>query len=194
MRREIKALQRRIRVTVVFVTHDQIEGLSLSDRIGIMNGGKLEQVGAPEEVYYRPSTPFARDFLGKTFAVPGKVLGIGENGMQVELRGIACSPLWIGLDNLPFPVGGDVNAGAEVMVAIRPEQISICGSMPDGKTNMLPVTLEGIHFLGDRYEYTVAVGSETRVLISPAAQALKAGQKVFLELKPKGITLWPKQA
>lgn len=194
MRREIKALQRRIRVTVLFVTHDQIEGLSLSDHIGIMNGGKLEQVGTPEEVYYRPSTPFARDFLGKTFALPGRVLGIREDRMQVELHGLVCSPLWIGLDNLPSPVGGNLKAGTEVMVAIRPEQISIWSSMPDGKTNILPVTLEGIHFLGDRYEYTVSVGSETRVLISPAAQALKAGQEMFLELKPDGITLWPKQA
>ncbi len=194
MRREIKALQRRIRVTVLFVTHDQIEGLSLSDRIGIMNGGKLEQVGGPEEVYYRPSTPFARDFLGKTFALRGKVLGIRENRAKVELHGIACSPLWVGLDNLSSSVGGGWNAGAEVMVAIRPEQISIRDFLPDGKTNVLPVILEGIHFLGDRYEYTVSVGSETRVLLSPAAQALKAGQKVFLELKPEGITLWPKQA
>ena len=67
MRRELKALQRRVHVTVVFVTHDQIEALSLSDRIAIMKTGQLEQVGSPEEVYYRPATPFVRDFLGKTF-------------------------------------------------------------------------------------------------------------------------------
>ena len=64
MRRELKALQQRINVTVIFVTHDQIEALSLSDRIAIMKFGVLEQVGTPEEVYYTPATPFVRDFLG----------------------------------------------------------------------------------------------------------------------------------
>src|SRR5688572_11218208 len=66
MRRELKSLQRRVNVTVIFVTHDQIEALSLSDRIAIMKFGVLEQVGTPEQVYYYPATPFVRDFLGKT--------------------------------------------------------------------------------------------------------------------------------
>jgi len=194
MRRELKALRRRIRVTVLFVTHDQIEGLSLSDRIGIMDRGRLEQVGTPEEVYYGPSTPFARDFLGKTFALPGKVLGVMEDGLQVELYGICCSPLWIGLSHLPASDAGRLATGDEVMVAIRPEQIAIWTSASDKRTNIVPATLEGVHFLGDRYEYTVSLGSETRILISPASEVLKAGQKIFLELKPQGITLWPKRA
>ncbi len=194
MRRELKALQRRIRVTVLFVTHDQIEGLSLSDRIAIMDRGKLEQVGSPEEVYYRPSTPLARDFLGKTFALPGRVSGVKEDRLQVDLHGITSSPLWIGQSDLSFSGAGNFTAGDEVMVAIRPEQIIIWGSAPDGKTNIVPATLEGVHFLGDRYEYTVFLASETRVLISPASQALKAGQKIFLELKSEGITLWRREA
>jgi ABC-type Fe3+/spermidine/putrescine transport system ATPase subunit len=194
MRRELKALRRRVRVTVLFVTHDQIEGLSLSDRIGIMDRGKLEQVGTPEEVYYRPSTPFARDFLGKTFALPGKVLGVREGQLQLGLHGIAGSPLAIGPANLSSTGGQSLAAGDEVMMAIRPEQIAIWTYLPDGRANIVSATLEGVHFLGDRYEYTVSLGSETRLLISPASQVLKAGQKIFLELKPEGITLWPKGA
>ena len=77
MRRELKSLQQRLGITVLFVTHDQIEALSLSDRIAIMKHGQLEQVGGPEDVYYHPATPFVRDFLGKTFLLAGKVLGIG---------------------------------------------------------------------------------------------------------------------
>jgi len=191
MRRELKALRRRIRVTVLFVTHDQIEGLSLSDRIGIMDRGKLEQVGSPEQVYYRPSTPFARDFLGKTFALPGKVLGVREGRLELGLRGMACSPLAIGPADLCSAAGQSFAAGDEVMMAIRPEQIAIWTYLPDGRTNMVPATLEGVHFLGDRYEYTVSLGAETRILISPASEVLKPGQKIFLELKPEGMTLWP---
>lgn len=192
MRRELKALQRRIRVTVLFVTHDQIEGLSLSDRIGIMDRGKLEQVGGPEEVYYRPFTPFARDFLGKTFALGGKVFGPAKEGLEVQLDGIACSPLWVAAGSLPSSHAGAPKAGDEVMVAIRPEQITIWNSAPAGKPNVVPATLEGVHFLGDRYEYTISLGSVKRVLIAPASQVLKAGQIVFIELKSEGITLWPR--
>ena len=75
MRRELKSLQQRVNITVIFVTHDQIEALSLSDRIAIMKFGVLEQVGTPEQVYYHPATPFVRDFLGKTFLLPGKISG-----------------------------------------------------------------------------------------------------------------------
>ncbi|MBI2348754.1 MAG: ABC transporter ATP-binding protein [Deltaproteobacteria bacterium] len=192
MRRELKALQRRIRVTVLFVTHDQIEGLSLSDRIGIMNGGKLEQVGCPEEVYYRPATPFARDFLGKTFALGGKVFRPANEGLEVRLDGMACSPLQVAAGSLPSARGAAPAAGDEVMVAIRPEQIAIWNSTPAGIPNVVPATLEGVHFLGDRYEYTVSLGSVTRLLIAPASPVLKAGQRVFLELKSEGITLWPR--
>jgi ABC-type Fe3+/spermidine/putrescine transport system ATPase subunit len=89
MRHELKELQRRVGVTVLFVTHDQMEGLSLSDRIGIMNRGHLEQVGKPQQVYNYPLTSFARDFLGQTFALPGKVLQAADSGLTVELNGIA---------------------------------------------------------------------------------------------------------
>src|SRR2546427_12301002 len=92
MRRELKSLQRRVGVTVLFVTHDQMEALSLSDRIAIMNRGKLEQVGSPEEVYYQPATPFARDFLGKVFALTGKIVESNDEGFQVTLKDFAASP------------------------------------------------------------------------------------------------------
>ena len=84
MRRELKALQQRVRITVIFVTHDQIEALSLSDRVAIMKFGRLEQVGTPEEVYYRPATPFVRDFLGKTFLVSGKVSAVSDQLVNLD--------------------------------------------------------------------------------------------------------------
>jgi ABC-type Fe3+/spermidine/putrescine transport system ATPase subunit len=191
MRRELKALQRRVGVTVLFVTHDQIEGLSLSDRIGIMNRGNLEQVGTPEEVYYRPSTPFARDFLGRIFALSGKVVTMRDEGIQVELKGITASPLWISRPRASSTAIGALAVGKDVMIAIRPEQINVWSSVPDGRTNLLPATLKAAQFLGDRYEYTVSLAPETRVLIVPASQVLKAAQQIFLELKSEGITLWP---
>jgi ABC-type Fe3+/spermidine/putrescine transport system ATPase subunit len=189
MRRELKALQRRVGVTVLFVTHDQMEALSLSDRIAIMNRGRLEQLGTPEEVYYRPTTPFARDFLGKVFALTGKIVESNDEGFQVTLKDLAAPPFRV-RGSCPALEGAGTT-GKEVMVAIRPEQIALSNSAADGKRNVLPVTLQASQFLGDRYEYTVAVGSESRVLTTPASQPLKPGEKIYLELDPEAITLWP---
>jgi ABC-type Fe3+/spermidine/putrescine transport system ATPase subunit len=174
---------------VLFVTHDQMEALSMSDRVGIMNHGRLEQVGAPEEVYYQPATPFARDFLGKVFALTGKIVAANDSGFDVELKNLAARAICV-RSNRAAPEGG-WTAGQDVMVAIRPEQIALSTAASDGKPNVLPVTLQASQFLGDRYEYTVAVGSETRVLTAPASQPLKPGQKIYLELDPEAITLWP---
>ena len=193
MRRELKGLQQRLGITVVFVTHDQIEALSLSDRIAIMQTGQLEQVGNPEEVYYHPATPFVRDFLGKTFLLPGKILGIVDQQVNVAIQQFDAAPLSIQRANLSASGNGLTGVGQSVMVAIRPEQVELWAKAPEGKPNMVPANLQSVQFLGDRYEYTVALGSETRVLVSPASRDLRAGEKIYLELKSEGITLWPRE-
>jgi ABC-type Fe3+/spermidine/putrescine transport system ATPase subunit len=192
MRRELKGLQQRLGITVLFVTHDQIEALSLSDRIAIMKAGRLEQVGTPEEIYYRPATPFVRDFLGKTFLLPGKILRVGDQQVNVAIQQFEAAPLSIQWSKFSTSDNGLPSVGASVMVAIRPEQVELWANAPEGKTNMVPADLQSVQFLGDRYEYTVGLGSETRVLASAASRQLRAGEKIFLELKSEGITLWPR--
>jgi ABC-type Fe3+/spermidine/putrescine transport system ATPase subunit len=165
----------------------------LSDRIAIMKFGVLEQIGTPEEVYYKPATPFVRDFLGKTFLLPGKVSSTSDHLVNVEVQGIGAASLAVHRGNVISATNGFPTVGQGVMVAIRPEQITLSGSCREGQANMVEANLEAVHFLGDRYEYTVRLGSETRVLVSPASQHLKAGNKVFLDLKPEGMTLWPRE-
>jgi iron(III) transport system ATP-binding protein len=193
MRRELKSLQQRVHITVIFVTHDQIEALSLSDRIAIMKFGVLEQVGTPEEVYFKPATPFVRDFLGKTFLLPGKVTGSSDQDVIVEVQGVGASALSVPRGNVIAASNGSPTHGQNVLVAIRPEQVSLSARPGDGQANVVEGTLQSVLFLGDRYEYTVTVGSETRVLVSPHSQGLKPGDKVFLDLKPEGMTLWPRE-
>jgi ABC-type Fe3+/spermidine/putrescine transport system ATPase subunit len=193
MRRELKALQQRVNITVIFVTHDQIEALSLSDRIAIMKFGVLEQVGAPEDVYYHPATPFVRDFLGKTFLLPGKISSVAGQQIGVDVQGMAAAPLLLQQSSLVSSGNGTPAVGQGVMVAIRPEQVSILGTSGGGRPNTIQANLQFVQFLGDRYEYTVAIGSETRVLVSPASQHVKRGDNIFLELKPEGMTLWPRE-
>jgi ABC-type Fe3+/spermidine/putrescine transport system ATPase subunit len=191
MRRELRALQQRLKINVLFVTHDQMEALSLSDRIAIMKAGRLEQIGTPEEVYYRPGTPFVRDFLGKTFLLSGKVLEITDQQVNVEIQRLSASPLAIQRRSIPASANGSPKVGQAVTVAIRPEKISIWGNPPEGRSNIIAAYLQSAQFLGDRYEYTVALGAETRVLAATAESSLKAGERVFLELHSDGITLWP---
>lgn len=194
MRRELKALQQRVRITVIFVTHDQIEALSLSDRIAIMKFGVLEQVGTPEEVYFRPGTPFVRDFLGKTFLVPAKVTGRSDREVSVEVQGVTATALAVPSANVISGSNGFPVNGQNVLVAIRPEQVSLSADCRQDRANVIEGTLQSVLFLGDRYEYTVTVGSDTRVLVSPRSQGLKSGDKVFLDLKPEGMTLWPRDS
>ena len=192
MRRELKSLQQRVHITVIFVTHDQIEALSLSDRIAIMKFGVLEQVGTPEEVYFSPATPFVRDFLGKTFLLPGKVSASRTNGerrspgRRSRATGIAAKQSDFGGQRVsrrrPRRDGGDSPGTGQLVgePAGRPQQL-------------VEARLKTVLFLGDRYEYTVTLGSDTRVLVSPVSQGLKSGDKVSLDLKPEGMTLWPRE-
>jgi iron(III) transport system ATP-binding protein len=194
MRRELKALQQRVRITVLFVTHDQIEALSLSDRIAIMKFGVLDQVGTPEEVYFKPGTPFVRDFLGKTFLLPGKVAAVSEQQVDIEVVGVGASALKLQRVNVISSSNGFPTVGQAAMVAIRPEKISLSNAVSDDPNNVVEGDLQSVQFLGDRYEYTVTLGTETRVIVSPEAKQLKQGNKVFLELKPDGMTLWERSS
>ena len=194
MRRELKSLQQRVHITVIFVTHDQIEALSLSDRIAIMKFGVLEQVGTPEEVYFKPGTPFVRDFLGKTFLLPGKVSAFSDQTVNVEVQGVSSAPLQVRRTSVVSSANGFPAVGQGVLVAIRPEQVNLSARRQEGNTNIVEAALQAVLFLGDRYEYTVTLGSDTRVLVSPVSQGLKSGDKVFLELMPEGMTLWPRDS
>jgi ABC-type Fe3+/spermidine/putrescine transport system ATPase subunit len=190
MRRELKALQQRVRITVLFVTHDQIEALSLSDRIAIMKFGVLEQVGTPEQVYYYPATPFVRDFLGKTFLLPGEVAAVSDQQVEIKVQGVGASALQLQRNNVISSSNGFPTVGQAAMVAIRPEKIALTDTVSERQSNVIEGALQSVQFLGDRYEYTVTLGAQTRVIVSPEARQLKQGNKVFLELKPDGMTLW----
>src|SRR5947209_7671065 len=87
MRVEVKLLQRRLGITILFVTHDQIEALSLSNRIAVMHQGRVEQVGTPRELYERPASPVVRDFLGQTVILRGRVASFDKSAVTVALDG-----------------------------------------------------------------------------------------------------------
>ncbi|HZO46425.1 MAG TPA: ABC transporter ATP-binding protein [Xanthobacteraceae bacterium] len=175
MRTELKELQRRTGITFVYVTHDQSEALALSDQVVVMNLGRVQQAGAPFDVYARPANRMVADFMGLVNLVPGKVRDRSGAGGTVEIA----PELAVRVDALDGFAPGDA-----VEVAIRPESIRIAapgqGGTPAGGT---PATISNHVFLGNISEYFVALpsGLTLRVQTHPMQQ-LKVGEACTVEV------------
>ena len=132
LRGEIRALQRRLKITTIMVTHDQEEALSMSDRVVVMRQGQIEQIGTPQDVYERPATPFVAAFLGKVSVLTGVAAGNGRYK--------------VGDCELTLPVDG-FSPGASVRIYLRPEDRHIEGNLADFP-NRLTGTVRRIEYLG----------------------------------------------
>lgn len=186
MRRELRQLQQELEVTVVFVTHDQSEAMSLSDRMAVMNAGRVEQIGTPAQLYEHPSSPFVRDFLGHAVALDG-VLHRGHRGVRVEMVAPGEGELLV----LPDTVAEEIADGQRVRVVCRPEDIAVMpGGGPPGP-NQLAAQVLSLTYLGDRIEYQVQVGRQVFLLWEPRRHVFEAGSRVLLQLDPEAARVWP---
>ena len=184
MRQELKELQGRVDVTMIYVTHDQVEALSLSDRIAIMNSGRVEQVGKPEDVYLHPATAFAQDFLGQTIGIAGI---LKEPGIAA-VRGDEES--WLkGTLNDP-----SVRVGDEVTLAIRPERMIAHTERPTSPRNIVRAIIRETTFVGDRYEYKAEVGDSLIVIPLPSTSQYPVGSTVYLQFPETAVVIWARSA
>jgi spermidine/putrescine ABC transporter ATP-binding subunit len=154
MQVELKELQRALGVTLVFVTHDQEEALAMSDRIGVMNAGRLEQVGAPAEIYDRPRTRFVAEFIGEINLIEGTMSG----GRFAAADG----------GGLPARSAGDGPAA----LALRPEKLRIVAA----GAGVIDGVVSDASFLGDQVLYSVALAGGRRLLVkegNPGTGALR---------------------
>jgi spermidine/putrescine transport system ATP-binding protein len=144
MQLELKDLQERVGITFVYVTHDQQEALTMSDRIGVMNEGRLLQVGRPEDIYERPTSRFVADFIGDINLLEGRRV----DSETVELAG-----------GHKIRVVGDP-ASSQVTVAVRPERLELMGDsdQPPDRLNRLPGRVVRRTYLGDVIGYRVDCG------------------------------------
>ena len=188
MRVELKLLQRRLGVTVLFVTHDQIEALSLSDRIAVMQRGRVEQVGTPRGLYDRPASAFVRDFLGQTVVLRGRIAGREAGVVTVKMDGALAGRILAGR----AAAEASLEDGAGVQLAIRPEDIVVAADespRPDDHT--LPGVIEALLFVGDRYEARVALGGEQRILLLLSrGREWREGQRLQLGFPPEMVSVW----
>jgi len=190
MRGEVKLLQRRLGITVLFVTHDQVEALSLSDRIAVMHHGCVEQVGPPRCLYEEPASAFVRDFLGQTVILLGRVgPASGETlRVAVELNGSLSGRTLSG--RLAASVA--LETGASAHLSIRPEDIEVSplGS-PSSQANQLPGVIDTLSFVGDRYEARVSLGEHRIVLFLSRAREWREGVRLQLGFPPEMLSVWP---
>ncbi len=172
MQIELKQIQREVGITTVFVTHDQEEALTLSDRIAIFNEGKVVQAGSPQDVYERPATAFAANFLGDANFFEGRVLRPGR--VAIEGGELATE------DALPGP-------GSRVVVAVRPEKISLAAAGgPNGAANCLQGRLSQAVYSGMSTIYKVTVDQRELTVFAQnmSGRELTPGDAVRLEWSP----------
>ena len=178
---ELKALQAELGITFIFVTHDQSEALTMSDRVAVMNRGRVEQAASPKEVYEEPETVFVADFLGVSNLLSGTA--IGQDGADCTVQ--------VG-DRTLRAREGTTSARGEVKVMIRPERIAIEPHTSRGEER-LPGMVERSVFLGGSYEVHVRVlGGELLKAMVPndgsvSATDLESGAAVCLHLPPDAL-------
>ncbi len=176
LRQEIRALQQKVGVTTIMVTHDQEEALSVADRIVVMNHGVIEQVGTPRDIYREPASPFVADFVGKVNALPARVTA-------GELRFGTLSIPWEGVDR-------------EARVYLRPEDV-LARPIAEGDAHVFDASIEKIEFLGSYCHVHVVApaldANKLTVYLSLnflSEQSLEVGSPLKLKLLPERIKVF----
>ncbi|MFK7860770.1 MAG: ABC transporter ATP-binding protein [Granulosicoccus sp.] len=159
MRAELKTLQRNTGITFVFVTHDQEEALSMSDRIAVMSAGRIQQVGTPAEIYEKPANRFIADFIGDTNLIDAEVVDVDIETANVRLQtgGV-----------IKAEYSGDAAIGSKGVVSLRPERLRLVpsnGSGPDDDTVQLHGVISDVVYLGTDRQYGVALSDLLSVTV-----------------------------
>jgi iron(III) transport system ATP-binding protein len=169
MRFEVRRLHDAFRYTTVYVTHDQSEAMTTADLICVMNGGKIEQSGSPEEIYDRPVSEFVARFIGASNIVKGKTL----DGSHVEIAGV---PLHC--------QSAQLTPGGETAVSIRSHDLKLSASPLQGE-NVLPGTVTREVYLGGSRDYVIELKDGTQIrAVTAASDSLPRGSAVFVQMPP----------
>jgi iron(III) transport system ATP-binding protein len=178
VREDIRELQRRLDLTVVYVTHDQQEALAVSDRVIVMSNARIAQAGPPRELYERPASRFVADFIGDSNLVAGELVELDGASARVRVGGIelALEPR----GRRPGPV----------TLAIRPEALLLSAERPPGPA--APVRVAKAAYLGTHMEYTVASAlGDLFVVDRTVARAFAPGSEAWLGIAPNGVAIVP---
>src|SRR4029077_21166381 len=181
MRFELREMQAKLGITSIFVTHDQAEAMTLSDRIVVMNAGRIEQEGSPEDVYQRPRTRFVMDFLGRANHLPARVAKGDDGSLVAEVEDVGCS--------MPVDGSGSWSVGQEVLLAFRPEAVEARAAERDGA--WVGVVRSSVYVSG-HVEYVVEFGKFSVRAVGPEHPRLPHDARTRLHVSPRAVRVWPR--
>ncbi|MBO6755600.1 MAG: ABC transporter ATP-binding protein [Roseibium sp.] len=184
MQVELKSLLKTKGMTAVFVTHDQEEALSVSNRVAVMNGGRIEQYADPVTLYTRPASAFVLDFVGLSTHLAGTVTAAGEGWITVDTS----------YGELTCP--GHFTKGAKVLVGVRPERISVGATPADGMTVLSAPVADVMHLGSKTHVYAVPTGDDRLVAELSASDEIRvaAGTTATFSWPAEATLLYPAEA
>ena len=179
MQLELKNLQQSLGITFVYVTHDQGEALTMSDRVVVMRHGEIEQIGSGEEIYDRPATSFVARFIGEANVLEGRIVDTDDTDVVIDIDGTRIS--------LPLPPDSRAATGTTASFMVRPERMVIGRSMAPGQQGLNGRVLQRL-YLGSTTRFVVGVSSERQILVDVAHPlAAKVSQDVVVGWTPDSI-------
>jgi len=179
MRLELRALVKSLGITTIFVTHDQVEAMSMSDRVALMRDGRIVQIGAPREIYLQPTSAFTASFMGQSNMVAGKVTAAGS--VETALGAIRA-------DTVGMPVG------AAVFVIVRPQSMLLRPVSGAAGPNRFAARIDTLNFLGDEIEVDLGCGALHLRMVVDSYEALRVGEEVAVELLQDRLVVVPYDA
>ena len=179
VREELRSLQRRLGITTLYVTHDQLEALGLSDVVAVMQAGGIVEMGSPQELYARPAHPFTASFLGEISFISGTAAS--ADGDMVEVL-TSCGLLHSIRSERAL-------AGKPVVAGVRPEHVRLSRDRPRDQTNVLEGTVVSSLFEGTRVKCRVAVGEVT--LLAYGDELFTLNERLYVSIEPKHLMLLP---
>jgi len=176
MRAEIHGMQRRLGITTIFVTHDQLEAMTLSDRVAVMRDGRIEQIGTPRDLYERPASQYVMDFIGNVNHVPAKI-SLAGGTMRARVDG----------GEVALPPTDGWSDGDDAVLAFRSEAVSLARA---GDTAHLRGTVTAATYLGGAVEYVVRVGNSDVRFRGAPSDVLALGSMVALSVNVPDVSAW----
>jgi spermidine/putrescine transport system ATP-binding protein len=184
MQLELKRIQTEVGITFIYVTHDQEEAMTMSDRIAVMRAGRIEQLGNPEELYERPTTPFVAGFLGVSNLLDGEIVGRDGSLLSIKLR-----------DGTVLRAPGDgVSTSGRIRVGVRPEKLRVEAGEAESSNglNALAGVVLDASYIGVSTQYLIETADGHRLTVytqnldtAGASEAMADGQRVHLTWKPQ---------
>lgn len=187
MQFELKRIQREVGITFIYVTHDQEEALTMSDRIAVMNNGNVEQIGSPTEIYDRPATVFVASFIGQANLWPGRQTGrTNRDFVEVDVLGTTLKAK---------PGDTTIEPGGHAALMIRPERVRVSMEVPTGDVATVPATVKDLTFQGPVLRLSLAAPDDSTIIahVGPEQELplLRPGDQVHVGWSPDASRVLP---